>query len=757
MAGLSEDLHPKLAALKPGDHLAFFYDTPEEQRAVITSFLTIGLKNHEKILYLADLTPPPTISEHLKDHLVDVAPYLASGQLALVPAGVFFSPQGFFDPQAVVARLKMQMEQALAQGFTSLRLTAEMSWAARGLPGSERLGEFDSRLNDFCRQHPCLILCQYDRKVFGASRLLQVLDTHPVIIVGREVLENLYFLPPREFFGADPDTARFSHLLTNLRKHHQGVEALKKQARELGERLKELNCLYDVARMMGKPGSTLKDILTDMVRRIPSACRYPHLAVARLTLEGEAFTSTPYQDPNWRLKSDILVGGEKRGELLVGYLKGMSQAEAEPYLKEEQKLVDAIARLAGRVVERLWTEEALRQSELKYRTLVEKIPAITYIAALDHASSTLYVSPQIEAILGFTQEDFQADPDLWRKCLHPEDRERVLAEVAHCHATGETFTSEYRLITKNGEIKWLHDEAWLLRDNQNVPLLLQGVMIDITARRRAEEELRHYQQQLEKLVEERTAELRKAILKLHEEITERRAVEAALERSAEKIKLFAYSIIHDLKNPAIGVHGLAHLLKKQYGHLLDDRGKQFCEQIIQAAEQIANLVKRINAYIITKEVPLNIKFIKLPEILRIVKDEFAEELARRRIHWSEPMEPPPFRADGLYVLRALRNLVDNALKYGGERLTTIRIGCQASKEAVILSVQDDGVGLELEDPQQIFGIFKRYETSLGKEGAGLGLAIVKEIAERHGGTVWVDSAPGQGATFYFSLAQAEAE
>ncbi len=746
-----EDWARKLAGLKPGDHLCFLYDTEDERLVVVTSFLAQGLANGEKIFYLTDLTPPTDIIVHLKKNQVRLEPYLAAGQMNIVEIADFFGQRGLSDSENIMAWLRAQVQRARTQGCAALRLTAEMSWAGRGRWSAACLGELEARLTEFCQQQGCLLLCQYDRRYFGASLLLEILNTHPKVIVGRELMENIYYLPTREFLGEDLDTARLSHLLANLKEHKQAVEALKEQTHELGERLKELNCLYDVARMVASPGASLQEVLATIVKRIPPACQYPDLAAARLTLNGQDYQSASFQDLPWKFSSEIMVYGDRRGELTIGYLKEPPPDSARPFFARERKLVEAIAKLTGRFAERLWTEEARRQSEEKYRTLVEKIPLITYIAALDKSSSTLYVSPQIKDMLGFTATDFQADPEIWKNQLHPADRERVLAEVARCHDTGETFVSEYRLLSKEGIVKWFRDEAWLLRDHQGQPLCLQGIMVDITERRQAEEKLRRYQQQLERLVEERTSELRKAISKLHEEIAERYAVEAALERSAEKIKLFAYSIIHDLKNPAIGIQGLTNLLKKQYGKLLDDRGKKYCEQILQAAEQIANLVKRINAYIITKEVPLNLKTIRLMDILQIIREEFAGELARRRLKWCEPPNPPEFRADGLYVLRALRNLVDNALKYGGDKLTTISIGCQESEDAVILSVQDDGVGIHLENPQEIFGIFKRYETSIRQEGAGLGLAIVKEIAERHGGTVWVESKPDQGTTIYLSF------
>ncbi len=749
----NEHLHRTLADLRPGDHLCCLYNSDSDHRAVTTTFLRQGLERGEKVAYAFSSSTPETILGFLRTGGVEVEPFLASGQLEVFAFQRLLASGGGSGPEDLVAGLETETAKALAAGYQAWRVCLEMPAERQDAAGPGTFMEYGVRLNEFCDNHPCIIVCQYDRRRFAPAVLLEILASHPVAIVGTEVLDNIYYLPPKEVLGPELAAAKLSLWLDKLMERKRAVEALRRQTQRLGERVKELNCLYEISRLLGKPGLSPEEVLQGIMERIPSAWQYPDITGARITLAGREVKTANFADTPWKLSRDIVMHGQPAGALEVIYREERPLAAEGPFLKEECNLLDAIARLLGRFADRVRAEEALRQSELQYRTLVEQIPAITYTAALDETSTTLYISPQAEAILGFSDTDYQADPDIWKKQLHPEDRDRVLGEVALAHASGKPFASEYRMLTKDGRILWFRDEAWVVRDEGGRPLFLQGVMLDITERRRAEEERQHYHEKLEKLVDERTAELKKAIVRLYEEIQERRAMEKAVERSAEKIKIFAYSIIHDLKNPAVGLHGLANLLKRQYQDILDDRGKQYCEQIVGAAEQINNLVKRINSYIVTKEVPLTLKTIHLPEILQIVREEFAEQLHRRGIIWSEPENPPDFAGDGLYILRALRNLVDNALKYGGEQLSRISIGCEDQADSIVLSVQDDGVGISLKDPEKLFGIFKRYETSLNIEGTGLGLAIVKEIAEKHGGTVWMESSPQQGATFFISIAK----
>ncbi|MCI0556566.1 MAG: PAS domain-containing protein [Anaerolineae bacterium] len=136
------------------------------------------------------------------------------------------------------------------------------------------------------------------------------------------------------------------------------------------------------------------------------------------------------------------------------------------------------------------SEEALRESEVKYRTLVERIPAIIYTAAMDEAKTRLYVSPQVERILGYTQAEYLADSELWRELLHPDDRQRILGEAEYFYTTGEPFISEYRTFTRDGRVVWVHDEAVILHDTAGKPQLIQGVRMDITELKQVEEKIK---------------------------------------------------------------------------------------------------------------------------------------------------------------------------------------------------------------------------------------------------------------------------
>lgn len=189
-------------------------------------------------------------------------------------------------------------------------------------------------------------------------------------------------------------------------------------------------------------------------------------------------------------KSDlpvVLVTGQGNEELAVEILKlGASDYVIKnpgylfklPFILENAYQKSQLAR----------QNVALAESEAKYRALVEQIPAVVYLAALDDTGTTLYISPQIEALSGFSVEEWLTEPKLWLRQLHPEDRTRVLSERATTHATGSAFLSEYRLITREAHSVWLRDQAVIVRDSEGAPLFLQGLIVDITEKRRTEEE-----------------------------------------------------------------------------------------------------------------------------------------------------------------------------------------------------------------------------------------------------------------------------
>ncbi|MBF0510080.1 MAG: PAS domain-containing protein [Deltaproteobacteria bacterium] len=353
----------------------------------------------------------------------------------------------------------------------------------------------------------------------------------------------------------------------------------------------------------------------------------------------------------------------------------------------------------------------LRQSETRYSLATEAGRVGMWEWKVGQEET--YIDPVVKALLGYQPHEIGNTMEDWVRLIHPEDINRLRMDMQAClENAAPHFELEHRMIHKNGAIRWFLTRGSLVNDYAGRPVSLLGTQLDITDKHDIQEELR---------------------------------------KSLEKIKLFAYSISHDLKSPALGIHGLARLLHDHYGSVLDEKGKEYCRQLMNVSRQINSFADNINAFISAKETPITIELIDIKDILMIIRSDFANSLEQRRINWSEPDTLPEIRGNKLAILRILRNLIDNAIKYGGEKLSRIDIGYDPSQTDHVFSVSNDGVNISAENAEKIFNPFQRLETSRQTDGSGLGLAIVKELVEQHHGQVWIESGQHHGVTFYFSI------
>ncbi|MHC1729114.1 MAG: PAS domain S-box protein [Syntrophobacteraceae bacterium] len=413
-------------------------------------------------------------------------------------------------------------------------------------------------------------------------------------------------------------------------------------------------------------------------------------------------------------------------------------ATAAPLIGRDGSIIGFIQSIRD-VSDRKHAEEAVRQSEEKYRQLFETVSDAILVfdgetgrfIDVNERALHLYGYSRDE-FLGLKHNDITAQPDQSAASIK-ETLVGIRTQVPlryHRKKDGTQFPAE------------ISSSTFVLSGRR----ALCGVVRDITERRRVEEELSSYHDHLEDLIKERTAELARANEQLTLEIEERK-------RAEEALKFFAYSVAHDLKSPAIGIYGLTKRLYKLSRDVLDEKCRSYCDQIMKVSEHIAALVEKINLYIVTKETRLSFEKTTIKEILGMLKDEFSVQFSIRRIDWIIPDCEVEITADRLSLLRVFRNLVDNALKHGGEQLSKIWIGYEERIDCHVFTIADNGRGLKGADSKKIFGIFQRHETSRGVEGAGLGLTIVKEIAEKHGGKAWVEQTAKKGATFFISVSK----
>jgi len=388
-------------------------------------------------------------------------------------------------------------------------------------------------------------------------------------------------------------------------------------------------------------------------------------------------------------------------------------------------LEQANQKLEQEIRERSNVEEALQEAHQKLLDIVDFLPDATFV--IDAQRRVIAWNRAIVAMTGVAKTEILGQGDFAYALPFYGERRPILIDQVFDRSID--INANYDFVRKQGNTHFA--EA-------HVPMLYggKGAYLWVTA----------------SSLYDRKGNRIGAIESIRD-ISEHKAMEAALRSNAESIKHFAYCVSHDLKSPITGINGLTHLLHRQYRERLDDKGKKYCDQIIKASEQALKLIEEVNIYIKTREMPLDFELISPKDILRIVKDEFEALLSVRQITFREPETIPDIVADRLSILRVFRNLVDNALKYGGEELSEIRIDYQDSDDFHIFLVMDDGVGLKSQDEARLFSAFQRERTSRGIEGTGLGLAIVREIAEKHQGMVHVESEPGKGAPFIIYISK----
>ena len=426
----------------------------------------------------------------------------------------------------------------------------------------------------------------------------------------------------------------------------------------------------------------------------------------------------------------------------------MSDENAESGLEAELKRLKArVAELEAMAKGRREIEKTLRDQLQFLQILIDTIPNSIFFK--DKGGKYLGCNKAFERRIGLDRSCIigKSTSDLFPEALAAryEQHDTELFE-----RPGETMY-ETRLKYPDGQERDVIITKGTFTDSEGNVAGLVGVALDITERKRAEEALQKAHDELEGRVERRTAALAEANGNLEKEVAERSRIAEELRTSSEKLKIFAYSVAHDLKSPSIGIYGLARLLQKNFAKILGEKGVGFCDQITKASEHVASLVDAINQFIATKETPLKIEGIDMEEVFLMLRDEFSARLRVRRIALLEPKGVPLVRADKISVLRVFRNLIDNAVKYGGEGLTTIEIGYEESENCHHFTIKDDGVGIRAKDSGEIFKAFQRQGASDGIEGTGLGLAIVKEIVELHKGEVRVERGTQSGTVFYLFI------
>jgi PAS domain S-box-containing protein len=395
---------------------------------------------------------------------------------------------------------------------------------------------------------------------------------------------------------------------------------------------------------------------------------------------------------------------------------------------EHLQLIAHATHLVALAIERDRDKTELRAAEDRYRTLVERLPAITYVAELGADGPWHYVSPQIESILGFSPEEFLADPMNWMNNIHPEDREIALEAEKLFQETHELFHAEYRMIARDGRVLWFRDEGVMLQAGAGEQRqMMQGVLYDITEHKRLEDQLRHSQK-------------------------------------LEAVGQLAGGVAHDFNNLLMVIQ--AHNERLRGRLAASDLAYKDAVGIEKAVERATALTQQLLAF--SRRQVLQLKVIALNRTVTEVA-QMLDRLIPANIDLKVLTAASPnwIKADRGQIEQVILNLAVNArdaMPAGGQltietKNVELRATCAGSHarippgKYVVLSVSDNGTGMRKDVQAKIFEPF--FTTKKPGEGTGLGLAIVYGVVKQTGGWITTRSELGKGTAIDIYLPEAQ--
>ena len=401
---------------------------------------------------------------------------------------------------------------------------------------------------------------------------------------------------------------------------------------------------------------------------------------------------------------------------------------------ERDKQVIGATLMSTDITERKRAEEVLRENKEQYRRLTENAGDMMYRISLPDGRFE-YVSPASSDLFGYSPEEFYDSPALIQEVIHPDSRRDFEEQWGKLLAGDVPSSLEYKIIHISGETRWLHQRNALIRGGNGTPIAIEGVVSDITERKETEDmawdiaERTHWEEEMSRA----TAELARA--------------NAELEQLSRVTS-------HELEEPLHMVARCVNLLERRYSGKLDSNTEKILGYTLDGVNRMQKLVSDLLAYLRVGS-----------EGKDFVPTDCEAIFDRATVNLKEAIEEtnaavshdalPTVMGDDAQLIQLFQHLIGNAVKFHGEEPPGVHVSTEKKGDEWLFSVQDSGIGIDQEHFERIFMIFQRLPSDADFPGTGIGLAICKKIVERHGGRIWINSEPGKGSTFYFTIPVAE--
>ncbi|MDB5011805.1 MAG: multi-sensor signal transduction histidine kinase, partial [Daejeonella sp.] len=389
---------------------------------------------------------------------------------------------------------------------------------------------------------------------------------------------------------------------------------------------------------------------------------------------------------------------------------------------------DGISVYFKQINERKLAAESIRISKERY----DLVAKVTNDAVWDWDTRTnnLYWGEGFRTLFGYNIDEMVVTLDSWTEHIHPNDLNRVSEKILKCvHNSSELqWEDEYRYICADGTYACVFDRGFIIRDENGIATRMIGAMQDISERKKTEQKLKDLNVEVKKRAEE-------------------------LAISNTELEQFAYIASHDLQEPLRMVTGFLTQLEKKYSDQLDEKANQYIHFAVDGAKRMREIISDLleysrvgrNGYHL-EDIDLKLLFSETVHLNKALIEETSAV-----IEWKNF---PKIKAAKTPLQQVFQNLISNALKYRNVHLVPlINIEVIDKGNNWLFSFSDNGIGIDQQCFTKIFVLFKRLHSKEEYPGTGIGLAICKKIIENHGGKIWVDSVPGSGSIFYFTISK----
>jgi PAS domain S-box-containing protein len=385
--------------------------------------------------------------------------------------------------------------------------------------------------------------------------------------------------------------------------------------------------------------------------------------------------------------------------------------------KTKEQLIDELDKMRLQIDELEAGKIEIKQSEELFRILFHSSPIGIYIV---QDGRFRFFGHQFARITGYSEDELIGICSL--NLVLPEDRNAVRENAVKMLKGERSLGYEFRILTKRAETKWVMETVAPVFYQQRRATL--GNLVDITERKQTEKELRQ--------------------------------IMAEMARSNTELEQFAHVVSHDLQEPLRMVSSYTQLLARRYHGKLDDDADEFIAYAVDGANRMQVLLNDILDYsrVGTRGKPFKVIY---------CEDVFDQAMANMKLAIEDSGAVvnhdtlPIIMADEGQLVQLFQNLIGNAVKFRNQEPPRINVSAEKRQNEWVFSVRDNGIGIDPQSAQSIFEIFRRLHTREEYPGTGMGLAICKKIVERHGGQIWVQSQPGEGSTFYFTIRATEGE